>query len=199
MSNNKSSTDVFLKLAKKLRTPARVQRYISQLKYNKKSTLYSALTTYQKRSAHCMEGAMLAAAICEQLGFPPLVMSFESVDSLDHVIFIYRSNGRWGSIGQSRDLGLHGRKPVFKSLKALALSYHEPYIDLTGRITGFGVASLEETKCNWRTSSRSVWKAENFLLELKHIKIPISERKYQALYNAYIEKGPLKRGPHWTI
>jgi hypothetical protein len=190
--------DPFLRLANRLKTPKQVQKFISKLKYNKKSTLHSALTTYQKKRAHCMEGAMLAAAICEHLGFPPLVMSFESVDSLDHVIFVYQSKGRWGSIGQSRDVGLHGRKPVFKSLKKLATSYHEPYVDMTGRITGFGVANLNETKCNWRTSTRSVWKAENYLLQLKHTKIAISEKKYRMFYQSYLRKGPLKKNPHWS-
>jgi len=31
----------------------------------------------------------------EQHGYPPLLMTFESVDYLDHVIFVYRARGRW--------------------------------------------------------------------------------------------------------
>ena len=57
-------------------------------------------------------------------------MGLESVDMLDHVIFVYRHRGKWGSVARSRDPGLHGRKPVFRSPRALAESYFDPYIDL---------------------------------------------------------------------
>ena len=46
----------------------------------------------------------------EQHGRPPLVLSFESIDGLDHVIFVYSRAGRWGSVARSRDPGLHGRR-----------------------------------------------------------------------------------------
>ena len=67
----------------------------------------------QHGAAHCLEAALSAAVILEQHGWPPLVLSFESIDGLDHVIFVYRARGRWGSVARSRDPGLHGRKPVF--------------------------------------------------------------------------------------
>src|SRR6266581_2436423 len=67
--------------------------------------------------------ALFAAVVLEQHGYPPLVLSFESIDELDHVIFVYRKKGRWGSIARSRDPGLHGRKPLFATPRALALSY----------------------------------------------------------------------------
>jgi hypothetical protein len=41
-------------------------------------------------NAHCMETALVAAVILECHGYPPLVMSLESADQLDHVLFIYR-------------------------------------------------------------------------------------------------------------
>ena len=63
--------------------------------------------------AHCLEAALFAAVVLEQHGYPPLLLSFESIDRLDHVIFVYKQRGRWGSVARSRDPGLHGRKPVF--------------------------------------------------------------------------------------
>ncbi len=78
----------------------------------------------------------------EQHGYPPLLMGLESVDMLDHVIFVYRHRGRWGSVARSRDPGLHGRKPVFRSPRALAESYFDPYIDYTGCVTGYSVVHL---------------------------------------------------------
>ena len=41
-------------------------------------------------TAHCLEAALFAAVVIEQHGYPPLVISFESIDELDHVIFVYQ-------------------------------------------------------------------------------------------------------------
>ena len=95
--------------------------------------------------AHCLEAALSAAVILEQHHFPPLVLSFESIDELDHVIFVYRQRGRWGSIARSRDPGLHGRLPVFATPRALALSYVDPYVDFTA-LDVVGVVVPRKTK-----------------------------------------------------
>ena len=125
----------------RLRTPLAVQRFLNALDYNMepppgRATLRSFRGVVRLQTAHCLEAALSAAVILEQHGYPPLVISFESIDHLDHVIFVYQQNGRWGSIARSRDPGLHGRKPVFATPRALALSYVDPYVDYTGRVTG---------------------------------------------------------------
>src|SRR6516225_11685354 len=99
----------------RLRTPRAVQRFLNALPYNNepppaRATLRSFREVVRHRTAHCMEAALTAAVILEQHGYPPLVLSFESIDELDHVLFVYRRHGRWGSIARSRDPGLHGRK-----------------------------------------------------------------------------------------
>lgn len=195
MSHRQSA--VFKKLSKKYNAPEKVQRYLSSLKYNKKATMRSAFQTWRHQEAHCMEGAFLAAAILEPLGYPPLILSFESIDLLEHIIFIYKKNNLWGAIGSSRDQGLKGRKPVFKSIRALALSYFEPYIDKTGRITAYQHAHLDETKSDWRYSKRNVWKAENYLLNLPHIKLKSSNKRYRQIRNRYLKNGPVKPKPFW--
>ena len=76
--------------------------------------MYLRSDTRSEQTAHCLEGALFAAVVLEQHGYPPLVLSFESIDELDHVIFVYRgADGRWGSVARSRDPGLHGRRPAF--------------------------------------------------------------------------------------
>ena len=98
---------------------------------------------------------LAAAVILEQHGWPPLVLSFESIDELDHVLFVYRHRGRWGSIGRSRDPGLHGRRAVFATPRALALSYVDAYVDFTGRVTGYAVADLRDIgNYDWRLVGR---------------------------------------------
>src|SRR5687767_1632384 len=123
----------------RLRTPAAVQAYLNALPYNDEpppggATLRSFRGVVKHGTAHCLEAALSAAVILEQHGYPPLVLSFESIDELDHVLFVYRGTRGWGSVARSRDPGLHGRKPVFRTARALALSYVDPYVDFTGRI-----------------------------------------------------------------
>jgi hypothetical protein len=180
---------VFKDLAKKYSDPIKVQRFLQKIPYNaekKAETLKSAHESLKKKNAHCMEAAFLAAAILEHRGFPPLVMSLESIDDLDHVIFVYKKNNKWGSVARSRDSGLHGRKPVFTSLRNLALSYYEPYIDKTGCITGYQVAHLDDSKSDWRFSKKNVWKAEQFLIDIKHVAIKFNKKRYKKIHKKYL-------------
>src|SRR5204863_7495929 len=89
------------RLIARLRTPLAVQRYLNRLPYNQephgRATLRSFRGVVRHGCAHCLEAALVAAVVLEQHGYPPLVLSFESIDHRDHVIFIYRTDGREGS------------------------------------------------------------------------------------------------------
>jgi hypothetical protein len=183
----------------RLKTPALVQRFLNALPYNTepppgRATLRSFRGVVRHHTAHCLEAALSAATILEQHGYAPLVLSFESIDELDHVLFVYRSRGRWGSVARSRDPGLHGRKPVFRSARALALSYVDPYVDFTGRIKGYAVVDLRRLgSYDWRVSTRNVWKVERMLLDTPHTPIRTSDRRFQILrawYRAFRTKFP---------
>src|SRR5437588_12760527 len=96
------------RLIARLRTPLQVQNYLNRLPYNTEpppgpGTLRSFRQVVRRRTAHCLEAALFAACVLEQHGFSPLVMSLKSLDLLDHVIFVYRQGGRWGSLARSRD------------------------------------------------------------------------------------------------
>lgn len=173
------------------RTPRQVQRYLRTVPYNwelEGGTLRSFREVVRRNSAHCLEAALAAAVILEQHGYPPLLLSFESKDLLDHVIYVFQERGRWGSIGRSRDLGLHGRKPLFRSLRDLAWSYFDTYIDYTGRILGYGLTNLYDLGgYDWRFSSRNMWKVENHLREIPHRPLPSSDSRYERLLARYRE------------
>jgi len=176
-------------LVQKLRTPALVQRYLTQLPYNwerEGGTLRSFREVVKRNEVHCLEAAVAAAVIMEQHGFPPLLLDLESQDLLDHVLFVFQVKGRWGSIARSRDIGLHGRRPVFRSLRDLVWSYFDPYVDFTGRIKGYGVTSLYELgRYDWRFSPRKMSKIEDHLREMPHRRLLSSDRRYQALLERY--------------
>jgi hypothetical protein len=179
------------RLIRRLCTPGDVQRFLNALPYNTEpppegATLRSFRGVVEHRTAHCLEAALAAAVILEQHGYPPLVLSFESIDELDHVIFVYRHRGRWGSVARSRDPGLHGRKPVFRTARALALSYVDPYVDFTGRVTGYAVVDLRGLgDYDWRLSARNIWKVERMLLEWPHRSIRSSDRRIDRLRARY--------------
>jgi hypothetical protein len=152
-----------------------------------RATLRSFRGVVRFGTAHCLEAALAAAVVLEQHGYPPMVLSFESIDELDHVLFVFRRYGKWGSIARSRDPGLHGRKPVFRTARDLALSYVDPYVDRTGRITGFAVADLRDLgSYDWRLSERNIWKVERFLLEYPHRPIRTSDARIDRLRQGYL-------------
>jgi hypothetical protein len=191
-------TDDERRLIATLRTPLAVQRFLNRLPYNNepggRATLRSFRGVVHHRRAHCLEAALFAAVVLETHGYPPLVLSFESVDALDHVIFAYRRHGRWGSIARSRDPGLHGRRAVFATPRALALSYVDPYVDFTGRVTGYAVVDLRVMgDYDWRLAETNVWKVERMLLDYPHRRIASSDRRIERLrrrYRAFREAYP---------
>jgi hypothetical protein len=192
-----------------------VQKYLNVLPYNTepppgRATLRSFRGVVRHHTAHCLEAALFAATVLEQHGYPPLVISFESIDELDHVIFVYQSpqpSARslkpsaqlWGSVARSRDPGLHGRKPVFATPRALAASYLDTYVDLTGRITAFALVDLRVLgNYDWRLSEKNVWKVERMLLDTKHQPLTMSDARfkdfrtrYRAFKDQYPDRKPL--------
>jgi hypothetical protein len=184
-------TDAEWKLVQRFNTPAKVQRFFTRMPYNWErngGTMRSFREVMKRGEAHCLEAAVGAAVILEQHGYPPLLLDLESKDLLDHVIFVFKENGRWGSIARSRDIGLHGRKPVFRSLRDLAWSYFDPYVDFTGRLKGYGLTSLDELGTyDWRFSPRKMTKIENHLRAIPHKRLNSSNKRYKQLLARYHE------------
>jgi hypothetical protein len=176
----------------RLTTPWKVQRWLNALPYNVEpdgTTQRTFRGVVRAGRAHCLEAALSAAVILEQHGYPPIVMSLESIDLLDHVIFVYRTDGGWGSIARSRDPGLHGRRPVFRTARALAMSYVDPFVDHTGRVRGYGVMNLDTAmgRYDWRLSTGNVWKVERMLIDWPHRRLRTSDARHQRLKARYAD------------
>ncbi len=177
-------------IVQRLRTPRQVQQFLRALPYNWEKngeTLRTFRGVVRHWQAHCLEASLAAATILEQHGFPPLLLDFESQDKLDHVVFLFRHGGRYGTVARSRDAGLHGRKPVYRSLRQLVMSYVDPYVDGSGRILGYGVLDLRTLRhTNWRLSARNVWAVERALIEMPHKKLKTSDRRYATMLRQYL-------------
>jgi hypothetical protein len=187
-----------------LRTPAQVQRYLTAMPYNwerQGGTLRSFREVLKRNEAHCLEAALVATVILEQHGYPPLLLDIESVDLLDHVIFVFQQKGLWGSIGRSRDLGLHGRKPVFRNIRHLVWSYFDPYVDFSGRIKGYGLTNLYDLgNYDWRFSSKNMHKIEDHLRAIPHRPLRSSDKRYRRLhkrYRAFKKEHPDAQPPYY--
>lgn len=181
------------------RTPGNVQRWLESLPYNHEEegeTLRTFRGVVRAGEVHCLEGALCAATILEQHGYPPLLLDLESVDDLDHVLFLFRSPTGVGSVARSRDPGLHGRKPLFRSVRDLVFSYVDPYVDFTGRINGYGLLDLRSVRSDWRLSTRNVWAVERALIDNAHRRLQTSDRRYafwHAKYVRYKKRYPERR------
>lgn len=190
-----------LHLIDTLRTPRQVQRFLRRFPYNWRETLWTFRGVVEHGSAHCLEAVLFAATILEQHGYPPLVLDLESRDKLDHVLFLYRQDGKWGTVGRSRDEGLHGRKPVFRTIRALVSSYMDPYVDGDGRLVGYGTTLLDDVAAtDWRLGRRNMWSVERGLIDFPHRRLKMPPGRYTralARFQSFKAAHPAPSGLDW--
>lgn len=125
-----------LALFSKLRTPAHVQDFLDRLPINfepRGDTCRSPRRVLRDRTAHCFEGALLAAAAFLVHGAPPLLLDLKIAPRAkdhDHVVAPFRTRGYWGAVSKTNHAVLRYREPVYRTVRELALSYfHEYFLD----------------------------------------------------------------------
>ena len=182
MSSNEQTTRKSYGLSPKelrtlrgLKTPAKIQRFIDELKYQYADTAGAPRRVLRERKGHCLEGALLAAAALRVNGHKPLLMDLEAVRDDDHVIALYRERGLWGGIAKSNYAGLRFRAPVYRTLRELAMSYFEHYYNLRGERTLRAYSrpvDLEKLDgCGWMTSEEDVWCVPEALVAARHYEL----------------------------
>ena len=166
-------------LFKHINSPAKIQDYLNSLKFNfekKGDTCYSPRLVIKNKTAHCMEGAMLAAAALEFLGYRPLVLDLRAIDNdFDHVVAPFKQFGCFGAISKTNHAVLRYREPVYKTVRELALSYfHEYFLDSGKKTLREYSAPLNLrrfNKLNWRVSEKNLFVIPEYLDNVKHFKI----------------------------
>ena len=177
------------RLVAALDTPLKVQRWLQRIDYNKGvgRTLRSFRGVHAHKAAHCLEGALAAAFILERHGWPPLLLDLGSDDGLDHVNFLFRGPRGWGAVGKSRYPALMGRRPAFRTVRDLAWSYVDPFVDRTGRIDGYATFDLRELGgLDWALSRRNVWRIEDALLANPHRPLRASDARHAKWRTRYL-------------
>jgi hypothetical protein len=164
----------------RLTTPAKIQNFLDEeIAYNQEprgATCYSPCMVLREKVAHCMEGAMLAALALRHLGYPALLVDLEAVRDSDHVLAVYRVNGRWGALAKSDYAGLRSREPVYLSIRELAASYFEHYYNPAGEKTlraysrPVNLARFDRS-LGWMTTLDEIWEVPTYLCGIPHTSI----------------------------
>jgi len=182
-------TDQELKILRSLDTPIKIQNYIDRLPFNyekKGDTHYSVRRVLREKKAHCIEGAIFAAAALKLNGEPPLIMDFSALDNVgddDHVIAVYKRGGHYGAISKTNHATIRFRDPVYKTPRELALSYfHEWFMNSNGLKTLESYArplNLNRIKLDWLIGEDDIFELDDILNALPHYKlVPKGNRKY---------------------
>lgn len=165
-------------LYKKLKNPYLIQDYLNTLKYNfekKGETCRSPRYVLESKSAHCIEGALLAASILWYHGHKPLLLDLRSKkNDYDHVVALFQKNGFWGAISKTNHNVLRFRDPIYKNIRELALSYFHEYFLNSGEKTmrDYSVPfDLTKYGYDWITNNDDLWDLGADLDDSKHIKI----------------------------
>jgi len=119
-----------IKFLKTMSNPDKIQGFLDSLDYNPVYECRSPRWVIRKRSAHCFEGALFAAAALQYNGHKPLIVDLKAYNDDDHVITIFKEDGHWGAVAKSNFTSLRYREPVYRSLRELVMSYFDFYFNL---------------------------------------------------------------------
>jgi hypothetical protein len=164
------------RILRRLNSPLRIQQYLDEeIRYNKErdgDTCYSPRLVLRHRTAHCLEGALFAAAALEFHGRAPLIVDMEAVRDDDHVLAVYRAEGGWGAVAKSNYSGLRYRSPVYRTLRELVMSYFDDYYNDAGEATlrsySRPVSLHRFDALGWQTSEKYLWEIPKHLFRVRH-------------------------------
>jgi len=175
-----------LKVFRKLNTYKKIQKFLDEIPINfeeKGDTCMSPRMVLKKGKAHCIEGAIFAAAVLKFHGAKPLIVDMESNNfDDDHVIAVFEKNNNWGAISKTNHGVLRYREPIYKDIRELVMSYFHEYLDSKGRknLRAYSMPvnlSIFGSQ-DWITSEEDVWFIPEHLCNIKHF--PLVNRKQVA-------------------
>jgi len=190
---------------RRLDRPDKVQSYLDGLTYNierDRDTVRSPRRVMRDRTAHCAEGAFLAAAAFRVQGRPPLLVDLEAVRDDDHVLAVYRDRGLWGAVATSKFAGLRYREPVYRTVRELVLSYFEHYYNWDGERTlraySRPVSLARFDSIGWMTAEEDLWPLVEHLTAIRHTPLipPAAARRLVRLDKRSYEAGLHGAPPH---
>lgn len=181
------------KVLARLNTPAKIQDFLDSLPMNfsEVDPCLCPRQVIQQRTAHCMEGALFAAAALWFHGHRPLLLDLTTTSNdEDHVVALFSkgegSKKRWGAISKTNHAVLRYREPVYKNLRELAMSYFHEYFLNTAPHAGqqagqktlrtfstkpFDLSTSANLKHNWLTSQEGIMEIIEAMANAPHTEI----------------------------
>lgn len=173
-----SLTSSELKILKRLNTPQKIQDYLDALPINyekKGETCMSPRRVLREKKAHCIEGAMLACVALMLQGRKPLIMNLRVVRKVgdnDHIVALFKQNGRWGAISKTNHSVLRFRDPIYHTPRELVYSYfHEYFLSKNGKKTLRGYSkpiNLKRFGTKWVTAEKDLWDMAETIYDMPH-------------------------------
>jgi hypothetical protein len=195
-----------------LTTPRKIQDFLDGLAYSTETTYRCPLRVLRERIAHCFDGAVFGAAVLRRLGYPPLILNTPAiVQDDDHLLALYKRDGRWGAVAKSNFVGLRFREPVYVTLHELVMSYFEQFYNVGRKKTLRSYTVPLNLKAfdrlNWMMSDEALERIGERLDEIRKVRLLtrrmivnlslVDERSYQAgllgANKAGLYKPPAKR------
>jgi hypothetical protein len=124
--------DPDLSLPSGLDSPVAIQTFLEGIAYSAEEIYRCPSSVLRDGKGHCYDGAVLAASALRRIGFPPLIVEllpWVGHDD-DHILAVFKVDGRWGAVAKSNFVGLRYRDPVYSSLRELVMSYFEVFFNL---------------------------------------------------------------------
>jgi hypothetical protein len=197
-----------------LTAPAKIQAFLDDVPYSGEERYRCPLTFLRDRTGHCFDGAVFAAAMLQRLGHRPLIVDLlPNRRDDDHMLALYKREGRWGAVAKSNFSGLRFREPVYRSLRELVMSYFEDYFNAAGEKTlrayTVPLSLWAFEKHRWRTDDAAMDRIADRLGAMRQFKVltprmarnlsPLDRRAYDAgmlgVNAAGLYKPPSKSSP----
>lgn len=189
-------------LFRRLSSPSSIQDYLNTLRCNYEKggdTLRSPRLVIKHKEAHCLEGALFAAAVLWFHGEKPLLLDLKSSkEDLDHVVALFRKDGCWGAISKTNHAVLRYREPIYKTVRELALSYFHEYFTDDGKKTLRSFSKpfdLRVFGVEWITTTDDLWDIGGALDDSPHEPLVTRAmiRKLRKADDIEIKAGTLKQ------
>ena len=182
-------------LIAKLTTPRKIQDFLDGLPYSLETIYRCPLRVLRDRVAHCYDGALFGAAGLRFLGYPPLILNMPAIlHDDDHLLALYKRDGRWGAVAKSNFAGLRFREPIYVTLHELVMSYFEEFYNVERKKTMRAYTVPLNLKAfdrlNWMANDETLERIGERLDEIRQVRLLtrsmiarlslVDERSYRA-------------------
>ncbi len=164
-------------------TPEKVQTYIdTRITYDPYREDRSVLQVINDGRGECYNGALFGVACLMVAGYKTSIIElYARGGDEEHILAVYKKGKYYGCVAQSKYLGLKSRRPMYSSIRDLAMSYMEYYFGYDGRYSlqsYTSLFSLGKYQGQWLNDSTAVVQIGKDLRNARHHKLANTDDPY---------------------